>query len=764
MILPDSKTVFGILVIVLTVAIFLFDLVMPLGVAVGLLYVAVILSNLWSPWREHMYLLASLTTFLTVIAYFQSDELSVQWIVITNRIMSITAIWITATLVSLIQKTEAFERSINETAVDGIISINAEGLVRSFNPAAEKIFSYAASDVLGKNVSMLMPSPYREKHEQYLNNFLATGKKKTIGDVREVEGMRRDGTVFPMTIAVNESYKSKTRHFVGIVRDISSQKLAEEELRREHELNEKLIDTARSIILILNMDGSTRYFNNYMEELCGYQLEEVMGKDWVQTFVADNEQERIKQEIKSRTAGTRENRLINTIFTKTGHSRLIEWYDTVLTNASGEPDAIFAIGHDITERQLTHDRLIARSKQLISLSELEQMLLSGVELSMFFGTTVKSIVDTLGLAYGYILELAADDKCNKLISYTALSDSLLDSSIISPEHDILTKLTLATDNPVYINDIQADPRFITERHLHSEQETMSGTGIKIASPEKVHGVVCLYSKTQHHLTENEMSFLLAATGMLALAYERNQNESRIQQFQQELIKSSRRSAIGELGTTIVHEINQPITAFINYIHICRRLLEKTHEKLPDPLRTAMDKAVNESERAASIIQHLRDYLQSGSLHQQNADINALIHQTYELFRNEVIEKNIKVSLDLQPDLNPAYVDKIQIQQVVFNLIRNSMDALAQVVSPEIHFVTIKGDENMLEVVVEDSGPGVDPAILELNLETPYSSSSDGLGIGLSICKTIIDAHGGKLWCSSSPLGGASFHFTLPVQP
>jgi two-component system, LuxR family, sensor kinase FixL len=759
--LLDSQMIIGLLSIVLAVAIFMFDLIMPLGVAVGLLYVAVIVLSLWSPWKEYIYWVAIIITTFIVIGFYLSQDAVIYWIVMTNRGMSIAGVWGTAFLVTQIVKKEVSERGIVETVPDGIITINELGIIQSFNPAAETIFSYTAAELIGKNISTLMPSPYREEHGQYLQNYLATGEKKIIGFGREVQGMRKDGSFFPMSLAVNEIYKDKNKHFIGVVRDISKFKKTEENLRSEHEFNEKLIQTAKVIILILNPDSSINQFNKYMEELSGYSLEEVQGQDWVTVFIPEKEQASISQLFKNSFTEAKQGN-VNAIITKDGHSRMVEWYNSPITDAKGEITGLLSIGHDITEHTRTHDQLVTRTQQLEVLSELEQMVLSGSQLSSLIENAVKAMVSTLGMDYGNLLELLPDKKHFKIHMETGRVDSFTETATIPLERDVLAKQTLNTKEPVIIDNMQADPSF-SETSFLNEHGLRSAMCVQISNPNQTMGVLCVYKKKQHNFTDDEINFLQSIANILAVAIERSQGEVRLRNLQQELIYTSRSSAIGELGTAITHELNQPITALMNYIQSCQRLLYKKYHQIPQDIAALIDKTINESERAASIIHHLRDYIQSGTLYQGKEDLNSLVQETYELIRNEASEKNIKVTCDFQPGLGQAYVDKIQIQQVIFNLLRNSMDALDQVVSREIHIVTTEYDDDMLEVIVEDTGPGVRPDILNLEFKKAYSTKEDGLGIGLSICRTIIEAHGGKLWCSTSAIGGAVFHFTIPVE-
>mgnify|MGYP003663748677 FL=1 len=252
-------------------------------------------------------------------------------------------------------------RSIVETAVDGIVTMDLQGTVDLFNPSAERMFGYRADEVIGRNVKMLMPPPYAEAHDGYLESYLRTGKAKIIGIGREVQGKRKDGTVFPVDLAVAEIGAAANPRFVGTMRDLTEIKRAQEELKHEHALSNAIVSTARVIILRLDQQGRIVSFNNYMEELCGFRLEEVKGKDWFDTFIPKHEHDAIKGVFARaiRGAATRGN--INTILTKSGAEVLVEWYDNVL-QVHGEPFTLLAVGQNVTERDRLEKEFVQAQK------------------------------------------------------------------------------------------------------------------------------------------------------------------------------------------------------------------------------------------------------------------------------------------------------------------------------------------------------------------------------------------------------------------
>lgn len=179
----------------------------------------------------------------------------------------------------LIEDTEARTRAIIETAVDGIIIISEKGLIKSLNPAAEKLFQYSSEEVIGNNINVLMPSPYREEHDGYLANYRVSGIKKIIGKGREVEGKKKDGTVFPISLSIGEIIQGDCRLFTGIVRDISTEKQAQKRLEQSEEKGRAIIDNAQDGIILITDKGLIEAFNPAAERLFGYSESDVVGKN-----------------------------------------------------------------------------------------------------------------------------------------------------------------------------------------------------------------------------------------------------------------------------------------------------------------------------------------------------------------------------------------------------------------------------------------------------------------------------------------------------
>ncbi|MDA0834079.1 MAG: PAS domain S-box protein [Planctomycetota bacterium] len=255
------------------------------------------------------------------------------------------------------------------TIVDGVIIADERGVIFSANPAAEKMFGFASHDLIGTNISRLMPSPHRDQHDRYLNEYLAGGQARIIGIGRRVEGLKSDGTLVPIDLSISEVHLGDERIFIGVLRDMTERQRAEEKFQREHAFLESLFETAHAIILVLDTAGKIVRFNGFMEEISGYTLDDVCGNDWFTTFLPLREQERVRSVFHHCLTGQPVQGNINPIVTRTGQERIIAWSARVLKDSAGDMTGVLSIGNDITELHNAEQRLL-QSERLAAIGQM----------------------------------------------------------------------------------------------------------------------------------------------------------------------------------------------------------------------------------------------------------------------------------------------------------------------------------------------------------------------------------------------------------
>jgi two-component system, LuxR family, sensor kinase FixL len=250
------------------------------------------------------------------------------------------------------------------------------------------------------------------------------------------------------------------------------------------------------------------------------------------------------------------------------------------------------------------------------------------------------------------------------------------------------------------------------------------------------------------------------TGFARDLTERQLTERRLQELQEGLLHVSRLRSMGQMAAALAHELNQPLTATANYVRAALRLIEQPEPNLPR-VRQAMSQAVQQTLRSGEIIRRLRAFVSRGEVARRPESVAKLIEEASALALVGAKEHGIKVMIRIDPNLPTAEVDRVQIQQVLLNLIRNAVEAMEAREVRELSVGTAMADGAVL-VSVADTGGGIPPEI-ESKLFQPFvTTKAEGMGIGLSVCRTIVEAHGGRLWVEQRAGGGSIFRFTLPT--
>lgn len=226
--------------------IFLFDILAPPPLNISLLYVIPVGISLWLPWRNYVVAATLICILLTFGDFFIAGRVVGFWPDLLNRLLTALAILGVALLDVLLAQSRERMNAVLNTAAEGIIVIDKRGIIESFNQMAEQIFGYTAAEAIGRNIRMLMPSPYREEHDGYLERYHSSGEQHIIGRRREVAGLRQNGETFPLEVAVAETDLGTRRIFTGVVRDITRKKRNEESiLRMNRELQERAGELGR---------------------------------------------------------------------------------------------------------------------------------------------------------------------------------------------------------------------------------------------------------------------------------------------------------------------------------------------------------------------------------------------------------------------------------------------------------------------------------------------------------------------------------------
>ena len=488
--------------------------------------------------------------------------------------------------------------------------------------------------------------------------------------------------------------------------------------RLSEELN-LLIDGAQGhAIYLLDPEGAVTIWNKGAERLKGWTEAEVVGHNAEIFYPADAIAD--GKPAADLAAAARDGRFETEDWRvrKDGSEFLADVSITALRNADGSLRAFAKIVSDITTRRATEESLRARESHLRS-------ILSTVPDAMV-------VIDEEGL----------------IVSFSAAAERLFGYGEAELLGSNVSRLMPQPDrgrHDAYIG-----------RYLQTGEKRIIGIGRVVFAQRKDGSTFPMELSIGEAAGEGQRLF----TGFIRDLTERQKTEQRLESLQSELIHVSRVSAMGTMASTLAHELNQPITAVTNYVEAIRDLLAvPAPEDLP-MIREALDDTAKEALRAGHIVRRLRDFVARGEVDKTIEKLPLLINEAAVLGLMGAREKGVEPFFDLDPYASPALVDKVQIQQVLINLIRNAVEAMADSPVRKLSVISRPDQPGFIRVIVADTGPGVDPKVAEQLFTAFVSTKAEGMGLGLSICRTIIEANGGRIWMEPAATGGAEFHFTL----
>ncbi len=297
-----------------------------------------------------------------------------------------------------------------------------------------------------------------------------------------------------------------------------------------------------------------------------------------------------------------------------------------------------------------------------------------------------------------------------------------------------------------------------ERYLRTGERRIIGIG-RVVVGERKDGSTFPMELAVGEMHVGDQRFF---TGFIRDLTERQETEARLQELQAELVHMSRLTAMGEMASALAHELNQPLSAIVNYMKGSRRLLEDSRDERAGILRDAIGKAAEQALRAGEIIRRLRDFVTRGESERRVEDVKKLIEEASALALVGAKDRGVRVRFQFDPGVDFVLADKVQIQQVLLNLMRNAIEAMEDSEKRELVVSTVSTADNQVAIGVSDTGSGITPEMSAQLFQPFVTTKPHGTGVGLSISRTIVEAHGGSITAQPNPGGGTVFRFTLPA--
>jgi two-component system, LuxR family, sensor kinase FixL len=295
-----------------------------------------------------------------------------------------------------------------------------------------------------------------------------------------------------------------------------------------------------------------------------------------------------------------------------------------------------------------------------------------------------------------------------------------------------------------------------ERYLRTGDRRIIGIGRVVVGERKDGSTFPMELAVGEMRSGNQRFF----TGFIRDLTERQRTEARLHELQSELVHISRLTAMGEMASTLAHELNQPLSAISNYMKGSRRLLEKSSESTAALLGDAMEKASEQALRAGQIIKRLRDFVSRGETERRVENARKLVEEASALALVGARNQGVRVKFDFDPAADLVLADRVQIQQVLLNLMRNAVEAMETSERRELTIATAKDSDDTVAISVADTGCGIAPELSSQLFQPFFTTKRQGMGVGLSISRTIVEAHGGKLEALPNAGGGTIFRLTL----
>lgn len=653
---------------------------------------------------------------------------------------------------------EEHYRAVAEASTDAIITIDSDSNILFVNPAAERIFGYFTEEMIGQPLTMLMPEYLRHLHEAGIARYLETGRRHIEWSAAQLPGLHKTGKEIPLEISFAEFSRDGRRFFTGIARDISERK----------RLQERQARLARHAVLHAEVSAAVSESEkslNAMLQICAAAVVRHLDAAFARIWLLNEEQKVLELAASAGLYTNLDGQHARIPLGSFKIGLIAREQKPHLTNSVQSDDRVsdkdwaqregmisFA-GYPLLVEGRTVGVIAMFARQSLERDTIEALesvapiIAQGIERKQ----TQDALRETQRLIQAIFDNSSAVIQVKDLDGRFLLVNRKFEEVIGLRSQEILGKTSFDLF-PLNASEYDAGDRQVIETGSASEAEEI----LKTERGDRVF-------LTTKSLLSDESGAPYALFGISAEITERKQAESDLREMQAELAHLNRVMTVGELTASIAHEINQPLAAIVMNGNAALRWLALD----PPNLARARDSAeliLRDGDRASRVIARIRALLKKSPPSKTLLDVNEVVNEVVGLTQSEMVRNSVRLRIDLADDLARVPGDRVQLQQVLLNLIVNAVEAMLTIEDRQraMLIATDIFDNNGVRVAVSDNGLGIDPQMAAHLFDAFTTTKPEGMGMGLAISRSIIEAHGGRLWTEANDEFGATFQFTLPI--
>ncbi len=618
-----------------------------------------------------------------------------------------------------LKRSEARYRVVVETASDAVVSIDESGAIILANPATRRIFGYDPDELIGKPLTVLMPDRMQKLHHAGYRRYLETGVRQLNWQGTEVTARRANGEEFPAEVSFGEMIADRQKIFTGLIRDISEKKRAELAIRASERSLNLIINTMPVLAWSALPDGAAEFFNRRWLDYTGLSPGQALGWKWTDAFHPDDFG-RISEYWRSIVASGVSGEIEARLRRFDGDYRWFLLRAEPMRDESGGILRWYGTNTDIDDRKRAEEALRMRELNLLQITEtIPEMLWSASP-------------------------DGAIDYCNgRLLEYAGMSRGqamgegwmkLLHPDDVEPTAELWNSC------------VQSGAPYRVEVRTFRAADRAYRWCMASALP----------------LLDRE-GRIIRWHGTVVDMHDWKQAQEELRNTQAELARMTRVMTIGQLTASIAHEVNQPLSGIVTNASTCLRMLGSDPPNI-DGARETARRTIRDGNRASEVMARLRALFSKKQIDVEPLDLNEAAREVITLLSGELQRNNVIVKREFSDHLPTVHGDRVQLQQVIVNFIHNGADAMDKVDDrPRQLLIRTETDGNHVTVSVRDSGVGFAPDIGERLFEPFFTTKEEGMGIGLSVSRSIVEAHHGRLWAVRNDGPGSTFAFSIPRE-